>query len=154
MPVTISVLFYYVSVRSEFRIVIPVTISVLFYYVSVRSEFRVVMHVTISVLFYYVSVRSEFRIVIPVTISANCLQQGSFLINIIRVCLRIVVSNTYCVVFLFCFSSHCVSYVASLSVLPTFLFPLRYSLTIICRQVFKKQVTILIVSLKRIQFVF
>jgi hypothetical protein len=39
MPVTISVLFYYVSVRSEFRIVMPVTISVLFYYVSVRSEF-------------------------------------------------------------------------------------------------------------------
>ena len=27
------------SVRSEFRIVMPVTISVLFYYVSVRSEY-------------------------------------------------------------------------------------------------------------------
>ena len=40
MPVAISVLFYYVSVRSEFRIV---TISVLFYYVSVRSEFRIVI---------------------------------------------------------------------------------------------------------------
>ena len=50
MPVTIYVLFYYVSVRSEFRIVMPVTISVLFYYVSVRSEFRIVMPVTISVL--------------------------------------------------------------------------------------------------------
>ena len=61
---TISVLFYYVSVRS---IVMPVTI-LLFYYVSVRSEFRIVMPVTISVLFYYVSVRSEFRIVMPVTI--------------------------------------------------------------------------------------
>ena len=47
-------LFYYVSVRSEFRIVMPVPISVLFYYVSVRSEFRIVMSVTISVLFYYV----------------------------------------------------------------------------------------------------
>ena len=45
MPVTISVLFYYVSVRSEFRIVMPVTISVLFYYVSVRSEFHIVMPV-------------------------------------------------------------------------------------------------------------
>ena len=44
MPVTISVLFYYVSVRSEFRIVMPVTISVLFYYVSVRSEFRIVIY--------------------------------------------------------------------------------------------------------------
>ena len=31
----VSVLFYYVSVRSEFRIVMPVAISVLFYYVSV-----------------------------------------------------------------------------------------------------------------------
>jgi hypothetical protein len=51
MPVAISVLFYYVSVRSEFRIVMPVTISVLFYYVSVRSGFRIVMPVTISVLY-------------------------------------------------------------------------------------------------------
>ena len=56
-------------VRSEFRIVMPVTISVLFYYVSVRFEFHIVMAVSISVLFYYVSVRSEFRIVMPVTIS-------------------------------------------------------------------------------------
>ena len=30
-------------------------------------------------------------------------------------CLRIVVSNTYCVVFLFCFSSSCVPYVVSFS---------------------------------------
>jgi hypothetical protein len=56
----IYVLFYYVSVRSEFRIVMPITISVLFYYVSVCSELRIVMSVTISMLFYYVSVRSEF----------------------------------------------------------------------------------------------
>jgi hypothetical protein len=45
MPVTISVLLYYVSVRSELRIVMPVSISVLFYYVSVRSEFHIVMPV-------------------------------------------------------------------------------------------------------------
>ena len=31
------------------------------------------------------------------------------------VCLRIVVSNTYCLVFLFCFSSSCVPYVADFS---------------------------------------
>ena len=36
------------------------------------------------------------------------------------VCLRIVVSNTYYVVFLFCFSSSCVPYVASLVGLPIF----------------------------------
>ena len=29
-------------------------------------------------------------------------------------CLRIVVSNTYCVVFLFCFSSFCVPYVVNI----------------------------------------
>jgi hypothetical protein len=40
--------------------VMPITISVLFYYVSVCSELRIVMSVTISMLFYYVSVRSEF----------------------------------------------------------------------------------------------
>jgi hypothetical protein len=48
MPVTISVLFYYVSVRSEFRIAMPVSISALFYYVSVRSGFRIVMPVAIQ----------------------------------------------------------------------------------------------------------
>jgi hypothetical protein len=47
-----------------------------------------------------VSLRSEFRVVMSVTIST-----------------KIVVSNTYCVVFLFCLSSSCVPYVASFSVL-------------------------------------
>jgi hypothetical protein len=37
------------------------------------------------------------------------------LIYVICVSLRIVVSNTYCVVFLFCFSSSCVLYVTSFS---------------------------------------
>jgi hypothetical protein len=44
--------------------------------------------------------------------------------------LHIVVSNTYCVVFLFCFSWSCVPYVASFSVC-LFWLPLRYSLTFI-----------------------
>ena len=43
------------------------------------------------VLSYYESLRSEFLVVM----------------HTICVCLRIVVSNTYCVVFLFCFSSSC-----------------------------------------------
>ena len=38
---------------------------------------------------------------------------------------------TYCVVFLFCFSSSCVPYVASVSGLSFFHCPLRYSLTFI-----------------------
>jgi len=40
-------------------------------------------------------------------------KRSSCLIYVICVCLRIVVSNTYCVVFLFCFSSSCVPYIAS-----------------------------------------
>jgi hypothetical protein len=42
------------------------------------------------------------------------------LIYAICVCLHIVVSNIYCVVFLFCFPSSCVPYVVSLSRLSTF----------------------------------
>ena len=42
------------------------------------------------------------------------------------------VSNTYCVVFLFCFSSYCVPYVASFSGLSFFQCPIRYSLTFFC----------------------
>jgi hypothetical protein len=38
---------------------------------------------------------------------------GSSLPTVICICLHLVVSNTYCVVFLFCFSSSCVRYVAS-----------------------------------------
>jgi len=41
----------------------------------------------------------------------------------ICVCLHILVSNTHCVVFLFCFSSSCVSYVASFSGLSIFDLP-------------------------------
>ena len=35
----------------------------------------------------------------------SCLQEDAFLIYVISVCLRIVLSTTYCVVFLFCLSS-------------------------------------------------
>jgi len=50
-------------------------------------------------------------------------------------CLRIVLSNTYCLVFLFCFSSSFVPYVASFSgfsVLSIFDCPIRHSLTFLC----------------------
>jgi hypothetical protein len=43
------------------------------------------------------------------------LSEGSCLIYVIYVCLRIVVSNTYCAVFLFCLSSSCVPYVVNFS---------------------------------------
>ena len=45
--------------------------------------------------------------------TSSCLQVHSCLIYVICVCLCIVVSNTYCVVFLLCFSLSCVPYLAS-----------------------------------------
>jgi len=50
----------------------------------------------------------------------SSLPQIVCLIYIICVCLHIVVSSTYCVMFLFCFSSSCVPYVASFSGLSFF----------------------------------
>ena len=52
--------------------------------------------------------------------TSSCLQEGSCLIYVMCVCLHIVVSNTYYVVFLFCFSSSCVPYFASFSGLSFF----------------------------------
>ena len=52
--------------------------------------------------------------------TSNCLQGGLYLIYIICACFRIVVSKTYCVCFQFCFSSSCVTNIASF---------LRYSRT-------------------------
>ena len=65
--------------------------------------------------------RSEFRVVLSVTISqknddrfvftTSCLHAGSCLIYVICMCLRILLSNTYCFVFLLCFSSPCAPYI-------------------------------------------
>ena len=52
--------------------------------------------------------------------TSNCLYENSCLIYLICVCLRIVVSKTYCVVFLFCLSSSCLPYVARFSGLSIF----------------------------------
>ena len=54
-------------------------------------------------------------------------------IYVICVCLCIVMSSTYCVVFLFSFSLSCVPYIASFSGLP-----LRYSLTFIYNNISSK----------------
>jgi hypothetical protein len=72
---------------------------------SLRSEFSVVMSVAISA---YNGVRFVF--------TSSCLLEGSCLGYVFCVCLRIVMSNTYCVVFLFCFSSFCVPFVDSFHV--------------------------------------
>ena len=50
-------------------------------------------------------------------------QEGLCLIYVICVCLCIVMSNKYCVVFLFCLSSSCVPYIASFSGLSIFDYP-------------------------------
>ena len=68
----------------------------------------------------------EFRVVMSVTISEQkhvrfiFTPRSSCLIYVICVCLRILVSNTYCVVSLFCFSSSYVPYITSFSGLSLF----------------------------------
>ena len=74
---------------------------------------------------------SHFKIVVK--LQEVCLWQAKFAIHTLQedsclfygicVCLHVVVCNTYCVVFLFCFSSICVLYVASFSELYIFYFP-------------------------------
>ena len=56
---------------------------------------------------------------------------GSYVIYVICICLCIVVSNTYSVVFLFCFSSSCCQFL-------WFCLPLRYSVTFIQSKKFCK----------------
>jgi hypothetical protein len=59
----------------------------------------------------------------------------SFLIHVMCVSLRIVVSSAYCVVCLFCFSSSCVPYVASFSGMSMFdcPFDILYRLFGVCK---------------------
>jgi hypothetical protein len=78
-----------------------------------------------------VSLRSELRFPPINVFTSSCLWEDSCLIYVVCVCLCIVVPNTYCVVFLFCFFSSCVPYVFSFSGLSIFFISLRYSLTFI-----------------------
>ena len=72
---------------------------------SLRSEFRV------GDVRYDFHIKTDVRFVF----ASNCLQESSSLFYNISLCLRLVVSNTYCVVFLLCLSSSCVPYVAGFS---------------------------------------
>jgi hypothetical protein len=77
------------------------------YYVYLHSELRGVMSVAKSV-YKRCLVRLYFQLFVG--------EHMSYLRYLCMfVYLRIVVSNTYCVVFLFCFSSSCVPYVAMCS---------------------------------------
>ena len=59
--------------------------------------------------------------------TSSCLQESSCLTYVLCACLHSVVFNKYCVVFLFCFSSSCVPYVASFSGLPILVVPSLFS---------------------------
>ena len=65
------------------------------YYLYLRSEFRGVMSVTISAL------KMMFGSSLPPVV---CRRNHVLFIYVICVCLHVMVANTYCVVFLFCFS--------------------------------------------------
>ena len=104
---------------------------ILSYYVSLRYEFISVFLMGVGLLIvlvffvvYYVSFRFEFRVVMSVTISAykRCsarlylqLFVGGLIsyLYYLRLFAYNGVQHTYCVVFLLCFSSSCVPYVAS-----------------------------------------
>ena len=86
----------------------------LFYLLTTKDPDKTVVHRPSFVLSYYVSLRSlvpccdarnDFRIKTMFDSS-----QSSCIIYVICVCLRIAVSNTYCVEFLLCLSSSCVPY--------------------------------------------
>ena len=76
--------------------------------------------VRLANIFFVMSIYvSEFRVVVFVTIpelnvhfifSSSCQQERSCLIYVSCVCLRIVVFNTQCFVFVFCLASACVPY--------------------------------------------
>jgi hypothetical protein len=89
-------------------------------------------------LSYYVSLQSEFRVVMSITISAKCADRlysqlsvgGLVSYLLIFACLRIVVSKTYCVVFLLLFFVFC-NLCCQFLWIVHFWLPLRYSLTFI-----------------------
>ena len=77
------------------------------------AQFLVLCVVLLCVLTFYVPC-CEIRYVFRIKTMFGCLCVGGSLTNYdICVYLHIMVSNTYCVVFLFCFSSSCVPYVVS-----------------------------------------
>jgi hypothetical protein len=91
----------------KYKEMLCICIFVLLYYI-----FWTVAH-TLCVFTFWVSCYDyDFRIKNDVrfVFTSSCLWEGSCLIYVICDYLRILVSNTYCVVFLFCFTSSCVPY--------------------------------------------
>ena len=94
-----------------------------FFVGSVLLIFLVFCVVLLCVFTFWVpccDVRFRIKNYVRFVFTSSCLYDGSCLIYVLCVCLRIVVSNTYCLVFLFWFSSSCVPYVVSFSGLSFF----------------------------------
>jgi hypothetical protein len=72
-------------------------LKIIVLYIFDISEFRVVVSVAVSA-----QERCSVRLYLQLFVGSSCL------IYVICICLRLVVSTIYCVVFLFCFSLSCV----------------------------------------------
>jgi hypothetical protein len=75
-------------------------------YLLNRGSYIMCLYVLSFVLWLQFRIKNDVRFVF----TSSCLWEGSCLIYVICDYLRILVSNTYCVVFLFCFTSSCVPY--------------------------------------------
>jgi hypothetical protein len=123
----VLVVSYYVSLRYEFRVVMSVMSSVLWCPLwvpccDVRYEFRVVMSVMSSVL--WCPLRFPHKNYVRFVFISGYLWEGSCLVYVICICLRVVVSNT-CVFLGFSFFVLCGQFLW----IVLFLLPLRCSLT-------------------------
>ena len=74
-----------------------------------------------DVQYYDFRIKTMFNSSLPPVVCRRCL------IYVICICLHIVVSNTYCVVILFCFSLSCVPYFAGFSGLSILISPSVFS---------------------------
>jgi hypothetical protein len=79
---------------------------------------------------FMISIKTKFGSSLPPVVCRRVLSYLHYL------CLCIVVSNVYCVVFLFCLSSSCVSYVVSFSWLSVFDCPFRILLRLFIKLTF------------------
>ena len=81
------------------------------------TQYRLTIHTVVEDDLQALSVTMSHNNDVRFVLTSNCLQDGSCHIYVIHVCVcfRIAASNTYCVVFLFCFSSCVVPHVASFS---------------------------------------
>lgn len=87
---------------------------------SFKLFFPIMFHYILSSILWR-PLRFPHRNDVWFALTSRCSYNGLWLIYVINVCLRLVVSNTYCVVLLFCFSSYCIPYAASFSKLSLFI---------------------------------